>query len=161
VTPRGATLRATREQVLAFRLAGHRLDRRLPPGSLLEAAAGGIQETPHATAPLALAARVEALTPQQVQTALAEDRTLLAVWAMRGAPYLVPAGDLGVFTAGALPADEASFAVFLAGWAAPVAEAGIPAATLAGRLAAAARTALYGRCWSTTCAASCGGWSRS
>jgi hypothetical protein len=145
VTPRGARLRATREQVLAFRLAGHGLARRLPPGSLLEAAAGGVQETPHGTAPLALAARVEELTPRQVEAALAADRTLLAVWAMRGAPYLVPTGDLGVFTAGALPADEASFAVFLAGWAAPVAEAGIPAATLAGRLAAAAREALDGR----------------
>jgi hypothetical protein len=44
-----------------------------------------------------------------------------------------------------MPADEASFAVLLAGWAAPVAEAGIPAATLAERLAAAARTALDGR----------------
>jgi hypothetical protein len=145
VTRRGARLGATREQVLAFRLAGHRLARRLPPGSLLEAAAGGIQETPHGTAPLALAARVEELTPRQVEEALAADRTLLAVWAMRGAPYLVPTGDVGVFTAGALPADEASFAVFLAGWAAPVADAGIPAATLAERLAAAARTALDGR----------------
>jgi hypothetical protein len=145
VTRRGARLHATREQVLAFRLASHRLDRRLPPGSLLEAAAGGIQETPHGTAPLALAARVEELTAQQVEAALAADRTLLAVWAMRGAPYLVPTGDVEVFTTGALPADETSFAVFLAGWAASVADAAIPAATLAGRLADAARTALDGR----------------
>jgi Winged helix DNA-binding domain len=145
VTPRGATLRATREQVLAFRLAGHHLARRLPPGSLLDAAACGIQETPHGTAPLALAARVEGLTPRQVEGALAGERTLLAIWAMRGAPHLVPIGDLQVFTAGAMPADEASFAAFLAGWAAPVAAAGIPAATLAERLAAAARTALDGR----------------
>jgi len=40
---------------------------------------------------------------------------LLAVWAMRGAPHLVPTGDAEVFTAGAMPADEASFAVLLGG----------------------------------------------
>jgi len=146
VTPRRARFRATREQVLAFRLASNRLARRLPPGSLLAAAAAcGIQETPHGTAPLALAARVEGLTPHEVERALAGNRTLLAVWAMRGAPHLVPAGDAEVFTAGALPADEVSFAAFLGGWAAPVVAAGVPAATLAERLAAAARTALDGR----------------
>jgi len=140
VTPRRARFRATREQVLAFRLASNRLARRLPPGSLLAAAAAcGIQETPHGTAPLALAARVEGLTPHEVERALAGNRTLLAVWAMRGAPHLVPAGDAEVFTAGALPADEVSFAAFLGGWAAPVVAAGVPAATLAERLAAADR----------------------
>jgi Winged helix DNA-binding domain len=143
---RGAGRRATREQVLAFRLASHQLSGRLPPGSLSRAAAAcGIQETPHGTASLALAARVDGLTPEEVERALGRDRSLLAVWAMRGAPHLLPTADLQVFTAGAVPADEASFAVFLGGWAQPVADAGIPAAELAARLAAAARTALDGR----------------
>ena len=154
MTPRRARFRATREQVLAFRLASNRLARRLPPGSLLAAAACGIQETPHGTAPLALAARVEGLTPHEVERALAGNRTLLAVWAMRGAPHLVPAGDAEVFTAGALPADEVSFAAFLGGWAAPVVAAGVPAATLAERLAAA-RTALDGRRLRKAVAAAC------
>jgi hypothetical protein len=146
VTAREAAIRATREQVLAFRLAGHHLARRLPPGSLLEAAAAcGIQETPHGTAPLALAARVEGLAPRQLERALDGERALLAIWALRGAPHLVPTGDLPVFTAGAMPDGEASFKAFLGGWAAPVAAAGIPAATLAERLAAAARAALDGR----------------
>jgi hypothetical protein len=143
---RGARPRVVREQVLAFRLASHHLARRLPPGSLLPAAAAcGVQDTPHATAPLALAARVDGLTPPEVDGALARDRALLAVWAMRGAPHLVPAADAWVFTAGALPGDEDSFAVFLGGWAGPVAEAGMSATELAGRLAAAARAELDGR----------------
>jgi hypothetical protein len=143
---RGARPRVAREQVLAFRLASHHLARRLPPGSLLPAAAAcGVQDTPHATAAFALAARVDGLTPPEVDGALARDRTLLAVWAMRGAPHLVPTADAWVFTAGALPGDEDSFAVFLGGWAGPVADAGMSATELAGRLAAAARAVLDGR----------------
>ena len=50
----------TREQILAFRLQRHNLPRRLPAGSLVEAAAVcGIQNSPPGAALLSLYARVE------------------------------------------------------------------------------------------------------
>jgi hypothetical protein len=106
-----------REQILAFRLAAHNLTRRLGPRSVTKAAAAcGIQETPLGSAAIAFFARVENLTPALVDRVLYEDRTLVSVWAMRGAPYVVPAGDLGVFTVGALPLDPVSFKQSLGGW---------------------------------------------
>ena len=94
-----------REQVLAFRLASHGLHGRTK--GLVEAAARcGIQETPLGTAALAFHARVDGLTAEKLEKALSKDRTLLALWAMRGAPHVVPATDLEVFTTGALPLDR-------------------------------------------------------
>jgi hypothetical protein len=136
-------LRVERDQILAFRLANHYLAARLPAGSLPAAAAAcGIQDTPLNTAPLAFQARVEALGPADVSRALTADRSLLGVWGVRGAPYVVPTGDAGVFTAGALPVDQRSFGVFLGGWAASVQAAGLSVTELLDAMAAAARQAL-------------------
>ena len=141
-----AMLRANRDQILAFRLNSHHLTRRLPPGSLLPAAAAcGIQNTPPGSAALALHARVEGLVPADLDRALGQDRTLLLLWSVRGAPYLVPTRDSAVFTVGALPSDEASFRVLLQGVAKPVEATGIPAAEALERTAAAMREALDGR----------------
>jgi hypothetical protein len=49
----------------------------------------------------------------------------VTLWSVRGAPYVVPAGDLGVFTVGALPLDAASFRQSLGGWLAAMEEAGL------------------------------------
>jgi Winged helix DNA-binding domain len=136
-------LRVQRDQILAFRLASHHLTARLPAGSLAAAAAAcGIQDTPLNTAPLAFHARVEALGPTEVGRALTADKSLLGVWSVRGAPHVVPSGDAGVFTAGALPADQASFGVFLGGWAASIQAAGLSAAELLDAMAQAAMRAL-------------------
>jgi hypothetical protein len=136
-------LRVQRDQILAFRLASHHLTARLPAGSLAAAAAAcGIQDTPLNTAPLAFGARVEALGPTEVGHALTADKSLLGVWSVRGAPYVVPTGDAGVFTTGALPADQASFDVFLGGWAASIQAAGLSMAELLDAMAAAAVQAL-------------------
>ena len=71
-------IRATRDQVLAFRLAQHHLSQRLSRGSQVEVAgACGIQNTPPGAAALALHARVTGLTPTDVERALAVDKTLL------------------------------------------------------------------------------------
>jgi winged helix DNA-binding protein len=136
-------LRVERDQVLAFRLASHHLAARLPAGSLAAAAAAcGIQDTPLNTAQLALHARVEGLGPAELGQALTADKSLLGVWSVRGAPYVVPSGDAPVFTAGALPVDERSFGVFLGGWAASIQAAGLSAAALLDAMAAAALAAL-------------------
>ena len=105
-----------REQVLAFRLASHGLDHRTK--GLVEAAGRcGIQETPLGSAAVAIHARVDGLSTEKLERALAKDRSLLVLWAMRGAPHVVPATDLGVFTIGALPLDSPSFRQTLGGWA--------------------------------------------
>jgi hypothetical protein len=106
---------ATRNDVLAFRLAQQHLAARLPRDSLIEAAWCGIQNTPPGMAALALHARITDLTPAALDHALALDRTLLQVWSMRAAPYLIPTRDIAVFSAGLLPEDEESLRFFMGG----------------------------------------------
>jgi winged helix DNA-binding protein len=142
----GAIARIDRDQVIAFRLAGHHLDRRLPPGSLVVAAAAcGVQDTPPGAAALALCARVAELAPADIDRALAEDRTLLVVWSLRLAPCLVPTADAAVFTAGVLPRDEASLRVAMPGPAATLGRAGATLTEAVERTVAAARDVLDGR----------------
>jgi hypothetical protein len=142
----GTTPRAGRDRVLAFRLAGHHLDRRLPPGSLLEAAAAcGVQDSPPGSAALALHARVGELAPADVDRALAQDRTLLAVWSLRLAPCLVPTVDTAVFTAGVLPGDEASLRAAMPGPAAALGRVGVTLTEAVEATVAAAREVLDGR----------------
>jgi hypothetical protein len=107
---------ANNEQVLAFRLDGHNLAIRLPPGFLPRAAgACGIQNTPPGSAALSLHARVDGLTPADVDEALEADRTLLQTFSLRGATYVFPTADAAVFTRGVLPEDEASIRFFILG----------------------------------------------
>src|ERR671919_381600 len=135
-----------RARILAFRLVSHTLTERLGSGSLAKAAvACGIQETPVGSAAVAFAARVDGGTPEALDRALRRDRTLVHVWSLRGAPHVVPARDLGAFTAGAMPVDRASFDVFLGGWAKPIAGAGLDPFDLLDRMATAARSLLDGK----------------
>jgi hypothetical protein len=134
-----------RHQIVAFRLASHNLAARLGPRSIVKAAAAcGIQETPIGSAALALCARVEGLTPSALDRALLEERTLIHLWSLRGAPYVIPSRDLDVFTAGALPYDRGSFDVFLGGWAPAIKEAGLDAFDLLAKMTTATRTLLDG-----------------
>jgi hypothetical protein len=105
-----------REHVLAFRLGGHNLARRLPRGSLLRAAgACGVQNTPPGSAGLSLLARVESLTPADVENALEADKALMQTFSLRGATYVLPTADAAVFTRGVLPEEEDSLRFFIAG----------------------------------------------
>jgi hypothetical protein len=119
---------ADREQVLAFRLAGHNLSRRLPPRSLLEAAgACGIQDSSPGSAALALNARVEGLTPTQIDRATRVDRTLVQLRSVRAVPYLFPSIDLPAFTIGLMPEGEESIRFFISGAAPALDKVGISA----------------------------------
>ncbi|HEX5622137.1 MAG TPA: crosslink repair DNA glycosylase YcaQ family protein [Solirubrobacteraceae bacterium] len=90
-------MQVSREQALAFRLAAHHLDERLPAGSDDEAAAViGLQDFPPGLAPVALAARVEH----------ADTDRLVIVYAWRGAAVAVPRADVAVFTLGLAPPDD-------------------------------------------------------
>src|SRR5919106_847755 len=135
-----------RARILAFRLASHNLTERLGSRSLAKAAgACGIQETPVGSAAVAFAARVDGVTAETLDRAHRRDRTLVHLWSLRGAPHVVPARDLAVFTAGATPADRASFDVFLGGWTKPIAEAGLDPFDLLERMTTAARSLLDGK----------------
>ena len=135
-----------RARIVAFRLSSHNLIRRLGPRSLVKAAAAcGIQETPHGSAAPALCARVDRLSPAAIDRALVRDRSLVHLWSLRGAPYVVPARDLAVFTSGALPFDRASFNAFLGGWAPAIETAGLDPFELLERMSKGARALLDGR----------------
>lgn len=88
----------TREQARAFRLRRHHLDRPLPSGGLVEAAAGcGVQNSPPGAWETALWNRVEGVTLPQLEQALYGEKTLLQAWSVRGVPLVFPTKDAGVF----------------------------------------------------------------
>jgi winged helix DNA-binding protein len=93
-------VRVTIGQARAFRVARHRLAERLGPEQVGDAAWVGLQDTPHGTAGLALAARSDA-PPEALDE-------LVLVPSIRGAPMAVAERDLAVFTAGLEPPDEES-----------------------------------------------------
>jgi winged helix DNA-binding protein len=139
-------LHADQGQVLAFRLSGHNLAQRLPAGSLLEATgACGIQNTPPGSALLALLARVHGLSLDQVDAALAVDRTLLQAWSMRGSPFLFPTTDWPVFTVGVQPFSEASWSASMPSLDAMIRAAGMPVSQLVELAATGIAQALDGR----------------
>ena len=88
-------------QVRAFRLARQHLTDRLPAKRIVDvvAAVGGVQAQVMSAAELALAARSEGLSPSQVQEALWERKELVKTWCMRGTLHLLPARELGLWTA--------------------------------------------------------------
>jgi hypothetical protein len=94
---------------------------------------------------MAFCARVDGLTPAGLDRSFTHDRAVVHIWSLRGAPYVVPARDLDVFTAGAMPVDRASFNVFLGGWAPAIERAGLDPFELLDRMATATRSLLDGR----------------
>jgi hypothetical protein len=137
-------LRASREQVVAFRLSALHLDRRLAAESLAGAACPvGFQDTPPGNAAIAAAARVEGLTAARWEHALGEARTLVGLWAMRGSSCVVASDDLPVFTSGLLPEDERALLHRITSTFDEVVEAsGVGAAELVDRLTERARQEL-------------------
>ena len=116
------------EQAVAYRVAAHNLHQMLPADGLLDAArVVGVQDTPPGNAGVALANRVAKLTPDDLDGALHDDRTLVRILSMRGAAHLVPRRDVTVFGPGALAGEEESLreqlggswpAIEAAGWSA-------------------------------------------
>lgn len=92
--------KVNREQVLAFRARASHLDHRLPAREFARAAAGGLQDSAPRAALISLHARVRDVLPGSW-----EDPGLAQIWGPRGADYIVPREDLGVFTVGRMPRD--------------------------------------------------------
>ncbi|HYP38747.1 MAG TPA: winged helix DNA-binding domain-containing protein [Chloroflexia bacterium] len=88
-------------QVNAWRLSQHCLSPRLKRQDFLNAVTrtGGIQAQLMSAAEMALWARVDGLTKEDVQSALWQDRTLIKTWAMRGTLHLLSAHDLPLYVA--------------------------------------------------------------
>jgi uncharacterized protein YcaQ len=88
-------------QVNAWRLSQHCLSPRLKRQDYIKAVTrtGGIQAQVMSAAELALCARVDGFTPQDVQSALWQDRTLVKTWAMRATLHLISAGELPLYVA--------------------------------------------------------------
>jgi hypothetical protein len=94
-------MEVTRRQVLAFRLAAHHLDARLPPDDWLSAVAViGLRTSAPGTAETSLHARVEGVSADLLASAV-RDRVVVEVESAHGA-RLVPFDDVPVFTVGAL-----------------------------------------------------------
>jgi hypothetical protein len=91
----------TWRQVNAWRLSQHCLSQRLPRQDFVDAAlrTGGVQAQVMSAAELALWARVDGLSPQEVQAALWQERTLVKTWAMRGTLHLIAAGEAPLYAA--------------------------------------------------------------
>lgn len=108
--------RFTKGDAIAFRLNSHCLTERLPDSGLLDAAGRcGIQNSPPWSAVLAMHARVRGVTRERVAAAVAEEKSLVQSWCMRGAPFYFPVADAPVFTLGVLPPNEQAMRHFLVG----------------------------------------------
>ncbi len=92
----------TWDQVHAFRMARHHLDRPVPKGQVARAVADacGIQAQVMAAAQLALRVRIRGLTLEDVDRALWQDRSLARTWCMRGTVHIVPSDAFAVFVRG-------------------------------------------------------------
>ena len=88
-------------QVMAWRLRRHQLDERAPATAMLEVTAriAGLHAQVMSSAELTLWARLDGLERDAVRRALWEERTLVKTWAMRGTLHLLPAAELGTWTA--------------------------------------------------------------
>ena len=106
-----SALALTQDHAAALRLAGQRLDRPAPAGSLVDTcgAIGGAQAQVGSAARLALAARVAGLTAAAYEKALGEERTLVKTWTVRGTLHVVPSRDLPLYVAAFGPLRVANF----------------------------------------------------
>ena len=102
------------DQVHAFRMARHHLDRPAAKTQLARAVADacGVQAQVMTAAQLALRVRVRGLTLEDVDRALWRDRSLARVWSVRGTVHLVPSDEFAVFVRGCSTRQEARIAAW-------------------------------------------------
>jgi winged helix DNA-binding protein len=93
-----AAAELTWEQVHAFRLKRHHLDRRAPAKDLAKVVGdiGGVQAQVMSAAELQIAVRVDCKV-EDVRNALWNDRSLVKTWLMRGTLHLAKSDDLPLY----------------------------------------------------------------
>src|SRR5438128_6696012 len=91
----GPMIALTWPQVLAFRLTRHHLAKRAPRSRLTQVVGDvcGIHAQLMSAAELAICARVDGITRDEIQAALWERRSLVKTWCMRGTLHLLPATE--------------------------------------------------------------------
>lgn len=91
----------SRAQVSSWRLSRHHLAERARKGEIEKVVSDlcGVQSQVLSYAALAIFARVEGITIQDVQDALWKNRSLVKTWCMRGTLHLITAADLPVYVA--------------------------------------------------------------
>ncbi len=117
----GDAVHVTWDQVHAFRMERHHLDRPVPRPRLAQAVgdACGIQAQVMAAAQLAIRVRVRGVTLRDVEQALWKDRSVARVWCMRGTVHLVPSAELAVFVRGSSTRQLGRVAAWMARSGAP------------------------------------------
>src|SRR2546427_1319999 len=98
---RGLTMNLSSAQVNSWRLSRHHLAKRARKGCIENVVSDlcGVQAQVLSYAALAVWARVEGITMQDVQDALWKHRSLVKTWCMRGTLHLVSASDLPLYVA--------------------------------------------------------------
>ena len=124
-------LDADRDQILAFRVAGHHLHSRTDPLTAIRAC--GLQEFPPGWSGVALHARARGEL---------DGRKVVTVNAMRGAPHVVPRADVAIFTAALVPGDDGLKSLVGSAQAKEVVESGHTVREALDRVSAAAREGL-------------------
>lgn len=106
------TLRISAKQVAAFRLIRHHLAKRAPASAVARVAGdmAGAQAQLLSAAQISLWARTRGLRSDDVDAALATDRTLVKTWCMRGSLHLIPSDAFLVFVRGCARRDARSTA---------------------------------------------------
>src|SRR5437879_10667592 len=96
------TIRASPDQVSAFRLSSHHLVKRAPASELAQVAGdmAGVQAQLLSAAQISLWARTRGLSVDDVENALWRDRILVKSWCIRGALHIIPSKDFAVFVRG-------------------------------------------------------------
>ena len=135
-----------RANVVAFRLAAHRLGERAGEDELLDVAGRcGIQDSPPGSALLALHARVRDVTKERVADSLDRTKALMRTWSLRGAPFVLPTADAAVWTTGVLPPTEQAARHFMLGLEESVDRLGMSVAEAVDLTHAATTVVLSGR----------------
>lgn len=97
-------LELSSQQIRYFRLCSHHLDRTYRKEDCLAVAgACGLQNSPPGAWETALYTRIPELSPAQMNGLLYRDRTLLQAWSFRGAPYVFPQSESGIFLSALIP----------------------------------------------------------
>lgn len=108
--------KVSRSEVIAFRLGAQNLLERADVSGLSDVTGRcGIQNSPPGSALLALHARAHDITQERLEADVADDKSLVQTWCMRGAPYFIPTVDASVFTTGVLPPTEHTMRHFILG----------------------------------------------
>src|SRR3989475_3966651 len=105
-------IRASPDQVSAFRLSRHHLVKRAPASALAQVAGdmAGVQAQLLSAAQISFWARTPGLSVDHVENALWRDRILVKSWCIRGALPIIPPKDFALFLRGGAPRNTRSLA---------------------------------------------------